>query len=313
MELRNKKILVTGAFGFLGTQVMKVLSRKGCKEYVGVGSDYDLRNEDITNSIIAGQDVVIHLAANCGGIGWNRRYPGSLFYDNMKMGMNVIEACRKNKVQKLLITGTVCSYPKYTRVPFSEEALWTGYPEETNAPYGISKKALLVMANSYRDQYGLNIIFLLPSNLYGVGDPGFFNEKKAHVIPAITRKVFDAKVTSRSEITLWGDGTPTREFLNVKDCAEAIYLALKNYNGAAPVNVGTGEEISVKDLASKISGLVGYAGRIRWDTSKPNGQPQRKLAVDKAKQLFGFESQVSFDQGLKETINWYTKERNTNG
>lgn len=312
MSLNNKRILITGGKGFLGMAVWKrfkgafgsanlqVLERRDSK-------DADLRNFRETEKALEGWDIVIHLAASCGGIGYNQKYPGKLFYENMAMGINVIEACRRTAVKKLVIVGTICAYPKYTKVPFREEDLFTGYPEETNAPYGLAKRALLVMAQAYRKQYGTNAIYLLPVNLYGPND--HFEEEKSHVIPALIKKFVEAKEKQQSEVTLWGTGRATREFLYVEDAADGIFLATQNYNKPAPVNIGAGFEISIRELAEKIQALVGFDGEIKWDSSKPDGQPRRCLDTSKAKEFFNFEAKTSFDDGLKKTIDWYLENK----
>jgi GDP-L-fucose synthase len=248
-------------------------------------------------------EVVIHLAAVVGGIGANRANPGSFFYANAIMGIQLIEAARRYGVEKTVVLGTICAYPKFTPVPFREEDLWNGYPEETNAPYGVAKKALLVQCQAYREQYGMNAIFLLPVNLYGPGDN--FDPESSHVIPALIRKCVEAVESGRPEIVCWGDGSPTREFLYVEDCAEAIVLATERYDKPDPVNVGSGREISIRDLTEKIAALTGFEGRIAWDTSQPNGQPRRCLDVTRAEREFGFRASTDFDEGLRQTIAYY--------
>jgi GDP-L-fucose synthase len=247
--------------------------------------------------------LVLHLAARVGGIGANQRNPGRYFYDNLQMGVHVLEEGRRAGVAKFVLVGTICSYPKYARVPFSEDDLWNGYPEETNAPYGVAKKALLVMAQAYRQQYGTNAIVLLPVNLYGPRDN--FDLETSHVIPAMIRKFVEAQREGRSRVVLWGDGSPTREFLYVEDCARALLLAAERYDGPEPVNVGAGFEISMRDLAQKIRTLTGYAGEVVWDESRPNGQPRRSLDVNRARQAFGFEAATPFDEGLRRTVEWF--------
>jgi GDP-L-fucose synthase len=246
---------------------------------------------------------VIHLAARVGGIGANQKNPGSYFHDNLLMGVNVLEEARKHGVAKVVLAGTICSYPKHTPVPFREEELWNGYPEETNAPYGIAKKALIVMAQAYRRQYGQNAISLLPVNLYGPRDN--FDLESSHVIPAMIRKFLEAVAEHRSEVELWGDGTPTREFLYVDDCARAFVLALERYEDSEPVNIGAGFEITMRELAERIAGLCGFSGQLRWNADRPNGQPRRSLDTSRAQARFGFRAQVSFDDGLRRTIEWY--------
>ena len=248
-------------------------------------------------------DIVIHLAARVGGIGFNKKYPATLFYDNAIMGIQLMEAARQARVQKFVQVGTVCAYPKYTPVPFKEENLWEGYPEETNAPYGIAKKILLVQAQAYREQYGFNVIYLLPVNLYGPRDN--FHPEYSHVIPALIKKILDAKESGEDHVTLWGTGKPTREFLYVEDAAEGIILAAEKYNKKDPVNLGSGWEISIKDLAELLLELIGFNGEIRWDTSKPDGQPKRRLDVSRAQYEFGFKAKVDLKEGLKRTIDWY--------
>lgn len=306
-----KKIVVTGGAGFLGRFVVEELKRRGALANAIViprSATCDLRVPEQAQELCRGADLVIHLAAKVGGIGFNQKYPGELFFDNAMMGINVIEACRREGVKKVVVAGTICAYPRHTPVPFREEDLWNGYPEETNAPYGIAKKSLLVMLQSYRAQYGLNGIFLLPVNLYGPYDN--FDLENSHVIPALIRKFLEAKARGESFVTLWGDGSPTREFLYVEDAARGIVLGAERFNGAEPVNLGSSLEISIRDLASLIQRLTGFKGEIRWDTSRPNGQERRKLDVSRAKNWFGFESQVGFEDGLKRTIEWYSRAGN---
>lgn len=302
----NKKILITGASGFVGKHVIKRLVDSGVKREQIVApnhSDYDLRDQNATDQITKDIDLIIHLAGNVGGIGYNQQYPGTLFYDNLTMGVNLIESARKNNVEKFVCIGTICAYPKYTPVPFKIDDLWNGYPEETNAPYGIAKKVLLVMLHAYRQQYDMNGIYLLPVNMYGPGDN--FDPQSSHVIAAIIKKIHDAKKNNENEIVLWGDGSATREFFYVEDAARAIVDAAEKYDGAEPVNIGAGFEISIKELAEKLVSLMDYQGKIIWDTSKPNGQPRRQLDVSRAKELFGFEAKTDFDEGLRKTIAWY--------
>ncbi len=267
--------------------------------------EYDLTQAEAIERLFSGQrpEVVIHLAAVVGGIGANRANPGRFFYDNAIMGIQLIEACRRYGVEKTVVLGTICAYPKFTPVPFSEDDLWNGYPEETNAPYGIAKKALLVQCQAYRQQYGMNAIFLLPVNLYGPRDN--FDPESSHVIPALIRKCVEAAATGAPEIVCWGDGSPTREFLYVEDCAEAIAAAAECYDKPEPVNLGSGHEISIRDLTLKIAALTGFTGRIVWDTTKPNGQPRRCLDVSRAAREFGFRARTPFDEGLRKTIDWY--------
>ncbi len=276
IQIKNKKILVTGGAGFLGKYVVSELGENGAiKENIIIprSNDNDLRNFDICNSLLKDTDIVIHLAARVGGIGFNQKYPGALFYDNAIMGINIIEASRINNVEKVVLVGTVCSYPKLTPTPFKEESLWDGYPEETNAPYGVAKKALLVQAQSYRAQYGMDIIYLIPVNLYGPGD--HFDLEDSHVIPALIRKFVEAKERNDKEVVVWGTGEVSRGFLYVKDAARGIVSATLNYNKPEPVNLARGKEISINDLANMIKKEVGYEGKILWDKSKPNGQPRR--------------------------------------
>jgi GDP-L-fucose synthase len=267
--------------------------------------EYDLTvSADVERLFLeATPDVVIHLAAEVGGIGANRASPGRFWYANLMMGVNVLEQSRRSGVQKVVLVGTICSYPKFAPIPFKEDDLWNGYPDETNAPYGVAKKALLVGAQAYREQYGLNVISLLPVNLYGPRDN--FDVETGHVIPSLIRKMLEAQAHGDKEVTLWGDGSPTREFLYVEDCAEAVHLAAERYDGADPVNIGTGEEISIRDLAGLVAGRTGYDGEIVWDTSKPNGQPRRCLDVSRAERLFGFRARTTFREGLGRTVAWY--------
>ena len=308
---RDRRVIVTGGAGFLGSFVVKRLQSRGAAEIIIPRSrDYDLRDIDairqlMRDATVAGKvpDMLIHLAAHVGGIGANRKYPAEFFYDNLMMGVPLMHEAWKAGVGKFVAIGTVCAYPKYTPVPFKEEDLWNGYPEETNAPYGLAKKMLLVQSQAYRQQYGYNSIFLLPVNLYGPGDN--FDPESSHVIPALIRKCLEAKERGDDHIVAWGDGSPTREFLYVEDAAEGILLATERYNSSEPVNLGSSFEISIKDLLETIVRLTDFKGKIVWDTSKPNGQPRRKLDVSKAKALFGFESRTSFEEGLKKTIEWY--------
>lgn len=308
-ELLNKKFLVTGGNGFLGKEVCRKLVESGVKEsniYAPTSKEKDFRKLDDCKSALVGIDYVIHMAAVVGGIGFNREKPGELFYENAIMGVQLIEEARKANVEKLVVIGTICAYPKFTPVPFKEESLWDGYPEETNAPYGLAKKMLLVQAQAYRAQYGMNAIYLLPVNLYGHGDN--FNPNSSHVIPALIKKFVEAKASNDAEVVIWGTGSATREFLFVEDAAEAIVSATFLYNEGDPVNIGSGSEISIKDLAILIKRLVGYDGNLVWDTTKPDGQPRRMLDTQRAQQKFGFKSSTTIEEGLKKTIDWYIKE-----
>lgn len=300
----GKKVVITGGAGFLGSHIVANLKARGVKDVVIPRSDkYDLRLKESCAQVVSGADIVIHLAANVGGIGYNRDYPGTLFYDNLLMGVHMMEESRKANVSKFVGIGTICAYPKFAPVPFKEEDLWSGYPEETNAPYGLAKKMMLVQGTAYRSQYGFNSIFLLPVNLYGPGDN--FSEKSSHVIPAMIRKFVDAKTNNAPSVTVWGSGAATREFCYVEDAAKGIILATEKYDKPDPINLGAGFEISIKNLAEKIASIVGYQGEIVWDHTKPDGQPRRMLDVSKAKAEFGFTATTDFDQGLKETIQWY--------
>lgn len=304
---KHKKILVTGGAGFLGSHVTKKLIRernvKPSNIRIPRSKDMDLRIWKNCVDAVKNIDIVIHLAAKVGGIGFNKKYPATLFYDNVKMSIQVMEAARQEGVEKFVTVGTVCAYPKHTPVPFKEENLWNGYPEETNAPYGLAKRMLLVQAQAYRNQYGFNAIYLLPVNLYGPGDN--FDPESSHVIPALVKKMMDGELESKEEVIAWGSGRASREFLYVEDAAEAILLATEKYNKPNPVNLGTGREITIKSLAYLIKELVGFEGKIVWDTSKPDGQPRRCLDTSKAKKLFGFEAKTDFRVGLTKTIEWY--------
>jgi len=307
---KNKKIVITGGAGFLGGYIVEGLAKRGCKNIlIPKIEDYNLVNmlDVIRMYDDMKPDIVIHLAAVVGGIGANRQHPGQFFYENIMMGVQLIDQARLRKIEKFVALGTVCSYPKFTPVPFKEDDLWNGYPEETNAPYGLAKKMLLVQTQSYRTEYGLNGIFLVPVNLYGPGDN--FNPGSSHVIPALIKKCVDAIDAGDDHIVCWGTGKASREFIYVADAAEGILLATERFNGPEPVNIGAGFEITIKDLTEKIVKLTGFKGRIDWDTSLPDGQPRRCLDVSRAKKLFGFEAKMSFDDGLKKTIDWYIKNR----
>ena len=304
------KIVVTGGAGFLGRHVIDELGRRGADAHtihVPRSRSDDLRQPEVARRIVAGADLVIHLAANVGGIGYNQRYPGALFFDNAMMGMNVIEACRVEGVRKVVVAGTVCAYPKLTPLPFREEYLWDGYPEDTNAPYGIAKKGLLVMLQAYRRQYGLNGIFLLLVNLYGPHDN--FDLESSHVIPGLIRKFDEAHERGAAQVTLWGDGSPTREFLFVEDAARGLVTAAERYDDAEPVNLGSAEELSIRDLAELIRRKVSYTGQVVWDRSQPNGQPRRKLDVSRAAAGFGFSAETPLDVGIDRTIAWWRAHR----
>ena len=305
----NRRVTVTGGHGLVGRRVVAMLRDHSPAEIFSFSSkQYDLTRQADVARMFADQrpDVVIHLAARVGGIGANRDNPGRFFYENAIMGIELMEQARRNGVEKYVQVGTVCAYPKFARVPFSEAELWDGYPEETNAPYGIAKKALLVQAQAYRAQYGFNAIYLLPTNIYGPGDN--FDPGSSHVIPALIRKCVEAGEQGEPTITVWGTGTPTREFLYVDDAANAIILATERYDKPGPVNVGSSEEISIKDLVDRIVTLTGYRGRVMWDATKPDGQPRRKLNAERARREFGFTAQVDFTQGLRRTIEWYLSE-----
>ena len=310
IDLSTKRICVTGGAGFLGQHLVRNLQSKGAHDiFIPRYSEYDLvKGEDIARMLAdAKPDIIIHLAAHVGGIGANLARPAEFFYDNLMMGVQLMHQAWQRGVEKVVALGTICAYPKYTPIPFKEENLWDGYPEETNAPYGLAKKMLLVQSQAYRQQYGFNSIFLLPVNLYGPGDN--FDLASSHVIPALIRKCVEAKEQGADEIVAWGDGSPTREFIYVEDAAEGIALATQRYNGAEPVNIGSSFEISIKDLTELIARLTGFEGAIRWDTSKPNGQPRRKLDTSRAREYFGFSAKTDFEEGLRRTIAWYQEHR----
>jgi GDP-L-fucose synthase len=306
----GKRVLLTGAGGFVGSHVADELRRRGATDlWTPSEKEYDLRiREQIVQCLdTVRPQVVVHIAAVVGGIGANLAHPGKFFYDNAIMGIQMIEECRQHGVEKMTIIGTVCAYPKFTPVPFKEENLWNGYPEESNAPYGLAKKMLLVQSQAYRQEYGFNSIFLLPVNLYGPRDN--FNLESSHVIPALIRKAMEAKEAGADHMVCWGTGNATREFLFVAECARAIVLATELYDGADPVNIGSGMEISIKDLVTLINRLVGFQGRVAWDSTKPDGQPRRGLDTSRAERLFGFKARVGFEEGLRRTVEWYLQEQ----
>lgn len=306
----DKRVVVTGGAGFLGSYVVEKLNARGVRDvFVPRSRDYDLRHVDAIRQLLADArpDIVIHMAARVGGIGANRDHPAEFFYDNLMMGVQLLHESWKFGVGKFVTIGTVCAYPKYTPVPFKEDDLWNGYPEETNAPYGLAKKMLLVQGEAYRQQYGFNSIFLLPVNLYGPRDN--FDLETSHVIPALIRKCIEAAERGDDHIVVWGDGSPTREFIYAADAAEGILLATERYNDPDPVNIGSSDEISIRDLVTLIAELTGFRGQIVWDTTKPNGQPRRKLDVSRAWERFGFRSTTTFTEGLRATIDWYRTHR----
>ena len=303
-SLSKQRVVVTGGAGFLGSRVVARLRQRGAtKILVPRTETMNLLDRENCRRAVQGADLVIHMAARVGGIGFNRENPGTLFFENVMMGAQLMEEARLAGVGKFVAIGTVCAYPKFTPVPFREDDLWNGYPEETNAPYGLAKKMLLVQSQAYRQQYGFNSIFLLPVNLYGPGDN--FDPRSSHVIPALIRKIWTAREEGAPSVEVWGDGSASREFLYVDDAAEGIVLAAERYDGADPVNIGSGMEITVKDLVGVLTGLIGYQGAIRWDTSKPNGQPRRSLDVSRAERLFGFKASTDFLTGLRHTVEWW--------
>jgi GDP-L-fucose synthase len=307
---RNKRIVVTGGAGFLGSFVVEQLRARGAGDVIVPRSrDYDLVDMAGVRKLYddARPDLVIHLAAQVGGIGANRKNPGKYFYDNLMMGVQLIEEGRRRGLPKLVATGTICAYPKFAPVPFREEDLWNGYPEETNAPYGLAKKMLLVQSQAYRDQYGFNSVVVFPVNLYGPRDN--FDYESSHVIPAMIRKIEDAIRANQSEVVLWGDGSPTREFLYVEDAADGILAAAERYDGSEPINLGSGHEIAIRDLAALVGRIMDYQGRFVYDTGKPNGQPRRQLSVERAARLLGWRAQTSFEEGLKKTITWWRQQK----
>lgn len=308
IKLRTKKILVTGGAGFLGSFVVEKLIARGVpKKNISIprSKDLDLRKWENCVKAVRGQDVIIHLAAIVGGIGYNQKIPGRMFYDNLMMGTQLMEAARLANVEKFVAIGTICAYPKFTPVPFAESALWHGYPEETNAPYGLAKKMLLVQSQAYRQQYDFNAIYLLPVNLYGPRDN--FDPNTSHVIPALIKKVADAKKTGQKYIDVWGTGSASREFLYVEDCAEGIVLATEKYNKPEPINIGANREIKITDLVKTTCKVMNFKGEIRWDSTKPDGQPRRMVDATLARKEFGFKAKTDFEKGLKKTIDWYIK------
>jgi GDP-L-fucose synthase len=314
IDLKSKRIAVTGGAGFLGGFVTEALAGRGCADvFVPRRRDYDLTERESVRRMYDDfkPDVVIHLAAVVGGIGANREHPGEFYYKNMAMGLFMLEEARLRQIEKFVALGTICAYPKFTPVPFREEDLWNGYPEETNAPYGLAKKMMLVQSQAYRQEYGFNSIFLLPVNLYGPGDN--FNPSSSHVIPALIKKCVEAREEGASEIVVWGTGNASREFLYAADAAEAIALAAERYDGADPVNVGAGFEIKIKDLILLIARLTAFKGRIVWDASKPDGQPRRMLDTTRGEKCFGFKAKVDFEEGLRKTIDWYEASRREGG
>lgn len=302
----GKKVLVTGSSGFLGTHLVLKLKTKNIKQlYLPQSQLHNLLDQKICRKVVKGMDIVIHLAARVGGIGLNRKIPAEMYYDNIMMGTQLLHEAYLARVSKFVALGTICCYPKHTPVPFKEDNLWNGYPEETNAPYGLAKKMLLVQSQAYRQQYNFNSIFLLPVNLYGPGDN--FNNESSHVIPALIKKIYEAKEKNKMEVEVWGTGKATREFLYVEDAVDAIILATERYDKAEPVNIGAGFEISIKDLAEKLSEMIGYKGKLKWNKTKPDGQPRRMLDVKRARNEFGFKASVEFEKGLMNTIKWYSE------
>ena len=305
MNLKNKRILVTGGNGFLGSALVPKLGEEGADVWTFGSKNYDLKKEGDIKRLLNDSDpnIVIHLAVDGGGIGYMKKHSGSVYYNNIMMNTLLMEQCRLKGIEKFVGVGSVCAYPKFTEVPFKEEDLWEGYPEETNASYGLSKKMMMVQGQAYREQYGFNAIHLMPVNLYGPRDD--FDLENSHVVPALIRRMVEARENKDNEIVLWGSGSASREFLYVGDCAEAIVKATKDYNKPEPVNIGAGEEITIKDLAYKVKDIVGFEGKIVWDTTKPDGQPRRCLDISRAKKEFGFKADTSFDEGLGKTIKWY--------
>jgi len=311
LDLKSKRIVVTGGAGFLGSFILERLRQRGCRDNVFVPriEEYDLVEHANVQRMYDDfrPDLVIHLAAVVGGIGANRAHPGEFYFKNMAMGLFLMEEARRRKIEKFVALGTICAYPKFTPVPFREEDLWNGYPEETNAPYGLAKKMMLVQSQAYRQEYGFNSIFLLPVNLYGPRDN--FDPASSHVIPALIKKCLDARDVGAREIVVWGTGNASREFLYAGDAAEGIVLAAERYNSSEPINIGAGFEIKIKDLVPLIARLTGFQGDIVWDATKPDGQPRRMLDTSRAEKLFGFKAKVGFEEGLRETIAWYEKSR----
>jgi GDP-L-fucose synthase len=304
IDWRSKKVLVTGGAGFLGTHIVKILKDRGALHIeIPRSKDCDLTIRENCTKVVKDIDIVFHLAAKVGGIGLNLEEPGRLFFENLIMGIQLMEEARRAGVEKFMTVGTICSYPKFTPIPFSEDNLWDGYPEETNAPYGLAKKMLLVQSQAYRQQYGFNSTVLFPTNLYGPRDN--FDPRSSHVIPALIRKIYEAKKNGSKSIVVWGDGSPTRDFLFVEDAARGIVMASERYNKSDPVNLGTGREVSIRELVKMICKLMEFKGRVKWDTSKPGGQPRRCVSIERAKKEFGWEPQVSLLEGLRRTINWY--------
>lgn len=304
MNWKDKKILVTGGSGFLGSRIVSALKERGATNIlIPRSKDMDLRLKENCEIVTKNIDIVFHIAAKVGGIGFNQLNPGELFYDNLIMGTNLMEESRKNNVEKFIALGTICSYPKFTPIPFNENTIWEGYPEETNAPYGLAKKMLLVQSQSYKQQYDFKSVVVFPTNLYGPKDN--FDENSSHVIPALIKKIDQAKKSGNSKLHLWGDGTPTRDFLYVDDAANGIVLVAEKYDSSDPINLGTGVEISIKELVEKLLDIMNVKLEIVWETNKPNGQPRRCVSIERARSEIGFEPEIKFDEGLKNTVKWY--------